>query len=348
MTMYGSRMRGYSRWSGSEKTQSSSLKPLKFVFKYARNYVWPLVATMVGMLALVGVQLLAPWIIKTMIGTITESGAGPEAMGTIARLAMLALATYLARGVLQFVRSYMAHVAGWHVVADTRRHIYRHLQRLSLRFYEDKQTGNLMSRMINDSDMFERLIAHAIPDVSVNVLSLIAVSAVLTSLNWQLMLLSLVPIPLIVFAMRGFSKYVRPAFRARQKELGDLNGTLNDNLSGIREIKAFTREDLEAGRIGMHIDRYRDSMLRALRLMATFCRVRFVAGDCWADLFWEPAGPAPGAASRRPGGLFPVPGPALPARPRPERRVGRRPRGLGRRGARGGAFRRRAGRSRAS
>ena len=191
-------------------------------------------------------------------------------MGTIARLAVLALVTYLARGVLQFVRSYMAHVAGWHVVADTRRHIYRHLQRLSLRFYEDKQTGNLMSRMINDSDMFERLIAHAIPDVSVNVLSLIAVSAVLTSLNWQLMLLSLVPIPLIVFAMRGFSKYVRPAFRARQKELGDLNGTLNDNLSGIREIKAFTREDLEAGRIGMHIDRYRDSMLRALRLMATF------------------------------------------------------------------------------
>jgi ATP-binding cassette subfamily B protein len=102
------------------------------------------------------------------------------------------------------------------------------------------------------------------------VLSLIAVSAVLISLNWQLMLMSLIPIPLIVFAMRGFSKYVRPAFRERQKELGDLNGTLNDNLSGIREIKAFTREDLEASRIGMHIDRYRDSMLKALRLMATF------------------------------------------------------------------------------
>jgi ATP-binding cassette subfamily B protein len=183
---------------------------------------------------------------------------------------VLALVVYLARAILQFVRSYMAHVAGWHVVADARRHIYRHLQRLSLRFYEDKQTGHLMSRMVNDSDMFERLIAHAIPDVSVNVLSLVAVSAVLISLNWQLMLMSLVPIPLIVFAMRGFSKYVRPAFRERQKELGDLNGTLNDNLSGIREIKAFTREDLEASRIGMHIDRYRDSMLKALRLMATF------------------------------------------------------------------------------
>ena len=192
------------------------MKPLKFVFKYARKYVIYLIATIVSMLLLVGVQLLGPWIIKTMIGTVTDPAAGPEAMQTISRLALLALGVYLARAVLQFTRSYMAHVAGWHVVADARLHIYEHLQRLSLSFYEDKQTGQLMSRMVNDSDMFERLIAHAIPDVSVNVFSLIAVSAVLVSLNWQLLLMSLIPIPLIVFAMRGFAKYVRPAFRERQ------------------------------------------------------------------------------------------------------------------------------------
>jgi len=251
------------------------LKPLKFVFRYARKYVWPLVATVISMLLLVGVQLLAPWIIKTMVGTITDPEAGPEAVASVARRALLALTVYIARAGLQFSRSYMAHVAGWRVVADARRHIYEHLQRLSLRFYEDKQTGQLMSRMVNDSDYFERLIAHAIPDVTVNVLSLIGlsligVSAVLISLNWQLMLLSLIPIPLIVFAMRGFSRYVRPAFRERQQELGELNATLNDNLSGIREIKAFTREEVEAGRVSEHIDRYRDSMLKALRLMATF------------------------------------------------------------------------------
>jgi ATP-binding cassette subfamily B protein/subfamily B ATP-binding cassette protein MsbA len=63
---------------------------------------------------------------------------------------------------------------------------------------------------------------------------------------------------------------VRPAFRRRQKELGDLNATLNDNLSGIREIKAFTREHEEARRIHQRIDSYRNSLLQALRLMATF------------------------------------------------------------------------------
>ena len=118
--------------------------------------------------------------------------------------------------------------------------------------------------------IIERLIAHAIPDVMVNLLMFIGVSLVLLSMNWRLALLSMIPIPLIAVAMRGFAKYVRPAFRVRQRELGDLNATLNDNLSGIREIKAFTREHVEAANVRDHIVRYRDSMLRALRLMATF------------------------------------------------------------------------------
>ena len=246
------------------------MRHFRFLFKYAQRYAGPLALTVVSMVLLVGVQLLGPWIVKTMIATVTNSDAGPETVSSVARLAMLALAVYVARAGLRFVRSYMAHVAGWNVVADVRAEIYQHLQRLSLRFYEDKQTGQLMSRVVNDSDLLEQLIAHAIPDVMVNVLMLIGVTAVLFSMSWQLALLSMIPIPLIVLAMQGFGKYVRPAFRTRQVELGELNAALNDNFSGIREIKAFTREELEAANIHDHIERYRDSMLRALRLMATF------------------------------------------------------------------------------
>ena len=246
------------------------MKTLKLLLRYARNYVGPLSVAVVSMVLLVGVQLLAPWVIKTMIAAVEDQAREQASMDQITRLALLALAVYVARAGLRFLRSYMAHVAGWGVVADARQHIYEHLQRLSLRFYEDRQVGQLMSRMVNDSDLFERLIAHAVPDVMVNALMLIGVSAVLLSMNWQLMLLSMIPMPLIVLAMRGFAKYVRPAFRARQRELGELNATLNDNLSGIREIKAFTREEAEAARVGEHIKRYRDSMLHALRLMATF------------------------------------------------------------------------------
>jgi ATP-binding cassette subfamily B protein len=246
------------------------LKSLRFVFKCARRYVKPLGVTVASMLLLVGVQLVAPWIVKTMIATVTDPAAKAEAVDYVAQLALVALAIYVARAILSFFRSYMAHVAGWHVVADVRADIYKHLQRLSLRFYEDKQTGQLMSRMVNDSDLIEQLIAHAIPDVMVNVLMLVGVTLVLFSMSWELAVLSMIPIPLIVVAMRGVSRYVRPAFRQRQVELGELNAALNDNLSGIREIKAFTREDAEAAHIWDHIVKYRDSLLRALRLMAMF------------------------------------------------------------------------------
>jgi ATP-binding cassette, subfamily B, bacterial len=246
------------------------VKPFRIVFVYARKYTTALIVTVLSMLLLVGVQLLIPWIIKILIADIIEQAAAQASLNLITQLTLVVLIVYVARAGLQFLRSYMAHVAGWGVVADVRMHIYEHLQRLSLRFYEDTQTGQLMSRVVNDSDLFEQLIAHAVPDVVVNVLTLIGVSVVLFSLNWQLTLLSLVPIPLVVVSLQVYARYVRPAFRERQKVLGELNATLNDNLSGIREIKAFTREGEELRHVGVKIDHYRRSLLRALRLMATF------------------------------------------------------------------------------
>ncbi len=246
------------------------MKPFQLIFLYARKYKLALVVTSFSMLALVGVQLLIPWIIKTLVGAITAPDASLGAMPLVTQLTLVVLVVFVARAGLQFLRSYLAHLAGWGVVADVRKYIYEHMQRLSLRFYEDKQVGQLMSNVVNDTDLFEQLIAHAIPDVVVNVITFIAVTLVLLALNWQLTLLSVIPIPFVVVSLRVYARFVRPAFRRRQKELGDLNATLNDNLSGIREIKAFTREHDEALRIHQRIDNYRQSLLNALRLMATF------------------------------------------------------------------------------
>lgn len=246
------------------------MKPIKLVLMFARRYAKALAITVFSMLALVGAQLIIPWVIRQLISTVTAGGGDPQTLNFINTLTLVVVVVLLARAVLQFLRSYMAHIAGWNVVADLRKYIYEHLQRLSLRFYEDKQTGQLMSRVINDTDLFEQLIAHAIPDVLVNVITLVAISAVLFNLNWILALLSLVPIPLVIFSLRLYARYVRPKFVERQKVLGELNAILNDNLSGIREIKAFTREEEEYGRVGNGIDLYKNANLKALRLMAIF------------------------------------------------------------------------------
>lgn len=246
------------------------MKPFQLIFNYGRKYTWSLILTTVAMLLLVAIQLLIPWIIKLLISEVTSPTASLVDTSNISRLTIIVLIAFLGRAGLQFIRSYAAHVAGWGVVADVRKYIYEHMQRLSLRFYEDKQVGTLMSNVVNDTDLFEQFISHAIPDVVVNVITLVGVSAVLMVLNIKLTLLSIIPIPFVILSLRIFAKYVRPAFRNRQKELGNLNALLNDNLSGIREIKAFTRETEEAQRINQGIDNYRSSLLKALRLMATF------------------------------------------------------------------------------
>ncbi len=243
---------------------------MRLLLRFAKKYTWALTITVVSMLVLVGAQLLIPWLVRTLITLVTENQFSTETMNTVTWLTLIAAATYIARGIVQFLRSYLAHIAGWGVVSDARKYVYEHLQMLSLRYYEDKQTGQLMSRVVNDTDLFERMIAHAIPDVFVNIITFIGITAVLASLNWRLTLYSMAPIPLVILSLLAFSKYVRPAFRRRQREVGRLNAILNDSIAGIREIKAFNRESEQLARVEVGIENYRRSMLSALRLMAIF------------------------------------------------------------------------------
>jgi len=246
------------------------MKSLAFVLKFARRYTGPLVLTIVSMILLVGAQLLIPWIVRSLINTVTSGDLTADSFNTITTLTLIALGVYFVKAGLQFVRSYMAHIAGWGVVADLRKLVYNHLQKLNLRFYEDKQTGQMMSRVVNDTDLYEQLIAHAVPELIVNILTFAGVGAVLVSLNWKLTLFSMLPIPLIIFSLRLYATRVRPAFVFRQKELGELNAILNDNISGIREIKAFTQESVALEKVGNRVEHYRKSLLKALKLMATF------------------------------------------------------------------------------
>jgi len=246
------------------------VKPFTLLGSLAKRYSKMIFLTTLTMLGLVGAQLLIPWIIRQLIDRLTTQPLDQGAIDYITRISVIALTVFVARAVMQFIRSYAAHKAGWGVVSDARRLVYQHIQKLSLRFYEDKQTGQLMSRIINDTDLFERMIAHALPDVIVNGITLIGVSAILLSMNVNLTLLTLIPIPLIILALIGYSKLVRPAFRNRQQSIGELNAVLNDSLSGIREVKAFAREEDVLDKVDDKIQLVLHKNLRALKLMAIF------------------------------------------------------------------------------
>jgi ATP-binding cassette subfamily B protein len=258
------------RPGGRSRSTQTTRRSVALILRYAGPYRRYITAALASTVGLVAIQLAVPWIVRRLIASVQDSVAGAALLATVGWLAVGLLVLSLLRALMRFTSSYAAHYAGWGVVADARREVYEHLQRLSMRFYEDQQTGQLMSRMVNDTDRFETLVSHAVPDAVVNVLTLAGVGAAMAAMNWRLALLTLVPIPIVLLAVRMYTLRVMPAFRTRQRDLAELNATLQDNLSGIREIKAFGREGREADRIGRRIENYRQSLLRALRLMATF------------------------------------------------------------------------------
>ena len=134
-------------------------------------------------------------------------------------------------------------------MGDLRTKTYDKLERMHLGYFHDKQTGDLMSRIVNDTRDFELLYAHMIPDIITNIVTFVGVLVILLTINWKLALITCCPIPLILIGGGVFSKLVGPFFKASQKATGELNAQLQDSLSGLHEIQSFGQEAYESSRV---------------------------------------------------------------------------------------------------
>ena len=240
-------------------------KLTKEAARYKALYIFALLAT----LGLTLVNLTAPKLLSTMTGVV-EQGVDSAALNRIMRLAAGLLLLYLIRILFRFLSNYMTHKAAWHLVGDLRSRLYNKLQSLDLGFFHDKQTGDLMSRVVNDTRDFELLYAHMIPEIIVNVVTFLGVLVILLTVNWRLALITCCPIPLILASGVVFSKIVRPFFKASQKSMGELNAQLQDSLSGLHEIQSFGQEQQESRRVQEKNFAQVSAMLRALRASAIF------------------------------------------------------------------------------
>ena len=220
-------------------------------------------------LALTAVNLTAPKLLSSMTG-IVEAGVDDAGLHTIGLLTAALVGLYLLRILFRFLSNYLAHKAAWFLVGDLRTRTYDKLEHMHLGYFHDKQTGDLMSRIVNDTRDFELLYAHMIPESITNLVTFTGVLAVLLTINWRLALITCAPIPLIFASGFVFSKKVRPFFRISQKKMGELNGKLQDNLSGIHEIQSFGREEYETEQVNEQNFEHIRAMLQALKISAVF------------------------------------------------------------------------------
>ena len=245
------------------------LKTLWRLSREAIRYRALYTVAILSTLALTAVNLAAPKLLSAMTG-IVEKGVDEAGLKTIGLFTAALVGLYLLRILFRFLSNYLAHKAAWYLVGDLRTRTYDKLERMHLGYFHDKQTGDLMSRIVNDTRDFELLYAHMIPESITNLVTFTGVLIVLLFINWKLALITCAPIPLIFASGILFSKKVRPYFRISQKKMGELNGKLQDNLSGIHEIQSFGREEYETEQVNVSNFAHIKAMLQALKISAVF------------------------------------------------------------------------------
>jgi len=245
------------------------MKTLWRIAKEAVRYKWWLLLAIMGTFMLTGINLIAPRIMAAMTGLVAE-GVTQEKLVTIFWMAGILLGLFFIRILFRFLSSYCSHRAAWKLVLELRQKVYNTIQSFSMDYFHNKQTGELLSRVMNDVATFELIYAHIMPDIITNFVTLTGVTIIIFSINPNLALITCIPVPFILISGWIYSHKVRPNFRRMQKSQGELSAQLQDNLSGIQEIQAFNRQTSASQKVLNKSEDFTRNMLHALRFNAVF------------------------------------------------------------------------------
>ena len=245
------------------------MKILTRLAKEAKQYKTHYVIGILAVMVTTAVSLAAPRILSAMTGMVS-AGITEDDLKLIAVYVGVLTALYLVKWLSRFVSTYMLHVAAWNLVNNTRVKLYDHIQLSSMSFFKDKQTGDLLSRVVNDTANFELLYAHVIPEFITNTITFAGVLIILLAMNWKLALITAVVIPLVAVACVYYAKKVRPNFKAAQRLVGDISAEIQDNISGVYEIQAFGQEAQEHTHVEERAKKHTVAILKALKTSGVF------------------------------------------------------------------------------
>ncbi len=178
-------------------------------------------------------------------------------------IALVMVAVYLAQGVFTAIHGVIMTRVGQRFVADIRAALFRHFQALSMDYHDRHRTGDLMSRISNDSETINQILSNGLIQFSTNVLSLGGIMVAMLLLNLPLALGTLIILPIMLFITSQITERTRKAFRGMQKNLGVLNAVMEENITGIRAVQAYAQEQAAVAQFQDASENYRKVGIRA-------------------------------------------------------------------------------------
>jgi ABC-type multidrug transport system fused ATPase/permease subunit len=215
--------------------------------------------------AAMGMTVLIPWLIGRAVNAI-ESGDKPDLLP----LALAIFGAAILRLGLTVVRRLVAGKVSLAVEFDLRQMFYAHLQRLELGFFDGQQTGQLMSRATVDLQAIRFFLGYGLIFITQNLLTIVLASAVMFAINPWLALIALAPAPFVVFTASRYNRVSRPAQQEVQQRIAELTAEAEENVSGVRIVKAFAREEYQLQRFSRAVSRVFDQSIYSTRLQAFF------------------------------------------------------------------------------
>jgi ATP-binding cassette subfamily B multidrug efflux pump len=203
-----------------------------------------------------------------LIGRAIDEGIGPRRLGVIFVVVGWLVGLALARALFTFLQGYLAERASQGVAYDLRDALFERIERLSFSYYDRVQTGQLVTRLTSDVEQIRTFAGSGVVQLANAVVMLVGTTVVLLYLDWQLALVALAIVPIIAVLLVRFVGRIRPLFREVQQTLGRLNTVLQEDLLGVRVIRAFAREDYETARYASVNDELLEKNLTTVRVFS--------------------------------------------------------------------------------
>src|SRR4051812_35144295 len=211
-----------------------------------------------------GVSVLVPYLVGRTVDDIGKEGAN------LWPLALAVAGAGVLRLVFSVARRIVAGRVSLGVEYDLRNRMYQHLQSLELAFFDGQQTGQLMSRATVDLQAVRFFLGYGLVFLIQSALTIVLASAAMFVTDAELAAVSLAPVPLVIFVARRYGTRSRPAIQEVQQRIAELTAEAEENISGVRVVKSFAREDRQRERFSAHVGRVFDQAMISTRLQAFY------------------------------------------------------------------------------
>lgn len=239
---------------------------LKRVFKYVKPYNKTFYITAFLVVILAVLATLRPYLIKIIIDDKVSQG---DAEGVL-NITLILIGILVVEAIIQFYQTYLANWLGQSIIKDMRIQLYKHIMSFRLKYFDRTAIGTLVTRNVSDIETISNIFSEGIIVIFGDILKLLAVVGVMFYMDWRLTLISLIPIPILIFATSIFKKVIKKAFQDVRTQISRLNAFVQERVSGMKIVQVFNREQVEMSRFEKMNQLHRQAHIRTVWAYSIF------------------------------------------------------------------------------